>query len=79
MQLHIFTLVFLRIPCNKFLTPSAFVLFIVKHVYLKDWEGIMKNFEEFDERYLKLMKNKCATIDNPYWVLEIEPKEFFIT
>lgn len=65
----------IRIPMSVSLTPTAFILFILKHVYYDIWviikrkgilDGIIKNY-----------KSQCVYFDREYWKTE-EENDLFI-
>lgn len=65
----------IRIPVGKELTPLAFVIFVVRHVYYDKWVEINKNrvllpfFEKF--------KSQCGSIQSDKWS-EFEKKDLYI-
>lgn len=65
----------IRIPCSRELTPFAFVLFAVKHVYLQYWkEAIIK--ERINEN-LYSFKKKCNPLEKEHWK-EMEKRDLYI-
>jgi len=67
-HLHIGTNGNLRIPCSKELSPTAFVLFVIKHTYSNINESIYKSY----------LPNKGNTLHSKFWKIE-EEKELFLT
>ena len=65
----------IRIPCSRELTPFAFVLFAVKHVYSQYWkEAIIK--ERINEN-LYSFKKKCNPLEKEHWK-EMEKRDLYI-
>lgn len=55
----------IRIPCSRELTPFAFVLFAVKHVYSQYWkDAILK--EKINEIHYSF-KKKCCHLTEEHW------------
>lgn len=65
----------IRIPVSVSLTPTAFILFILKHVYYDIWVKIIRKCY-FDE-IIKNYKSKCVNIDCEHWITE-EKNDLFI-
>lgn len=65
----------IRIPINVILTPSAFVAFVIRHIYYPYWKKAM-NDESFKELYLSV-KNACATVCEESFDLE-EKKDLYL-
>jgi len=64
----------IRIPIDKILTPLMFTIFIIKHVYYKDW---MKKIDSV-KFYLDREKISCQHISAKKWT-SMERKEMFFT
>lgn len=65
----------IRIPCSRELTPLAFVLFTVKHVYSSYWKQAVI-MEQIKEKHY-LFKQKCSPISDNYWK-DIEKRDLYI-
>lgn len=77
-HLHIGNSENVRIPCNKILSPLAFTIFVIKHIYYNNWQILIKDFEKFDNDFFKNLKQNCAFIMPPFWLHNTEGKDFFI-
>lgn len=65
----------IRIPCSRELTPFAFVLFAVKHVYSQYWkDAILK--EKINEIHYSF-KKKCSYLTEEHWG-EAEKRDLYM-
>jgi hypothetical protein len=67
-----------RITCKKIISPLAFVIFATKNMYYAEWKKLINNYESFNLEYLEGLKNSCMDINSPYWMEELDGKEFFL-
>lgn len=65
----------IRIPVGKELTPLAFVIFVVRHVYYDKWVEINKNGILLP--YFETFKSQCGSIKSEKWS-EFEKKDLYI-
>jgi len=77
-HIHIGNYNHIRIPCNKFITPLKFVLFILKHVYYKQWKNFIEGENAIISKALLEAKEKCSTIEEVYWT-DLEKLEMFLS
>jgi len=64
-HLHIGNFTNIRIPCDKYLTPLKFVLFVIKHVYYNIWRKCIQTENAHLLEALETAKRNCVklTID----------------
>lgn len=65
----------MRITCSIFITPLLFVIFIIKNIYFKEWQSLMKD-EDFLKHYDKI-KNKCEKIEDSFFN-ELDKYELYL-
>lgn len=68
-----------RIPCDKIMSPLSFAMFVIKHVYYNNWKQLISDTQWFQNNYLNTLKSSCTNVIMPYWVVNPEAKEFFLT
>lgn len=66
----------IRIPVSIYLTPLAFVLFIIRHVYYDKWVDFVRNTVAFN-KYIDF-KQDCEPLPIGLWTLD-EQKSLFIS
>ena len=65
----------IRIPVGMHLTPLAFVLFVIRHVYYDKWKSLMKE-KEYVKKYLNF-KDGCESLPSELWSEE-EKKSLYL-
>lgn len=62
----------IRIPVGRYMTPLAFTMFVIRHVYYDIWvDAVRRSQMTFD------YKNKCDTLPAELWT-ELEKKDFYL-
>jgi hypothetical protein len=69
----------IRVPCNKFITPLNFVVFVLKHIYYYEWKEIVSNEHVVLNKYINTSKVSCSELPLECWNHEIEANELYLT
>lgn len=69
----------IRVPCDKFITPVNFIIFVLKHVYYYKWKEMINGNHADLKRYLDDARVSCSTLPNNFWNSNIETKELYLT